>query len=731
MNVLIKLYDFLSQHKRLLWGLVLVLLVGLLILAARLRYKEDIMDFLPVDGEYKESLQIYQQLSEAGRIVIIFEGNDPDSICEAIDAYAESREGVISEVDVDGFLERLAFVHGNMPYFLTDSDYVKLDSMLTPAGISAAMERNRMISSMPGTGILRQSMTSDPLGLIPLSKGANGQYAGTQSSFTSYNDYMMTSDRRMGFCFYDTPYGSTESSYNAGLVDSLQQLSQSIGELYPSVDIRLLGAPVISVGNARRIKTDCLLAIALSLVLISILLIYAFPRITDIGLIMASVGFGWLTGMAALSLFTDEVSAIVLGIGSVLIGVAVNYPLHLLVHQRYTTSVLQTLQEVISPLVIGNLTTVGAFLALIPLKATALRDLGIFSASMLIGTIFFCVIVLPQMMSGKKTVVRELRLPSRFSHLATPRLKHSALYLAISLTLVAAVFCVVDKKSIFDPNISHLNYMSDRQRADFAFFEEISGQSESPAYLAGSAKDELSRRRGLWNDFWQKHDPVQVAELIENEAQKAGFREGTFSPFLQLITQPTVGEINDSETLAQLWPGRFDSATLNAHMATSLSDNFDYIGTVCSILVFVFLLLSFKSLTLALIAFLPMALSWIWIVALMKLTGLEFNIVNVILATFIFGQGDDYTIFILEGLLYELRNGKPMLSQYKQSIILSAIIMLVGIGVLIIARHPAMHSLGTVTLIGMTCVVLMAYIIPPLLLKLALKIPFVSRRILK
>ena len=75
---------------------------------------------------------------------------------------------------------------------------------------------------------------------------------------------------------------------------------------------------------------------------------------------------------------------------------------------------------------------------------------------------------------------------------------------------------------------------------------------------------------------------------------------------------------------------------------------------------------------------------------------------------------DDYTIFIVEGLLFERRTGKPILPQYRQSIILSALIMLVGIGILIFAVHPAMHSLGVVTLIGMSVVLLMAFTVPPL-----------------
>jgi predicted RND superfamily exporter protein len=153
-----------------------------------------------------------------------------------------------------------------------------------------------------------------------------------------------------------------------------------------------------------------------------------------------------------------------------------------------------------------------------------------------------------------------------------------------------------------------------------------------------------------------------------------------------------------------------------------LSDDFDYIGVYCSLIVFAFLWLSFRNFWLALIAFVPMALSWVWILAVMQLFDIQFNIVNIILATFIFGQGDDYTIFIVEGLLYEHRTGKPILPQYRQSILLSALIMLIGVGILVLAVHPAMHSLGVVTLIGMSVVLLMAVTVPPMLFRLYVRL---------
>ena len=164
-------------------------------------------------------------------------------------------------------------------------------------------------------------------------------------------------------------------------------------------------------------------------------------------------------------------------------------------------------------------------------------------------------------------------------------------------------------------------------------------------------------------------------------------------------------------------PGCFDVSEMSNALSNSLSDNFNYIGWACSLIVFFFLWFSFGRLELALISFLPMAISWVWILGLMGLFGIKFNIVNIILATFIFGQGDDYTIFMTEGCQYEYARRKTILPAYKSSILESAAIMFVGIGTLIVARHPAMRSLAEVTIIGMFSVVLMAYFIPPFLFK--------------
>ena len=674
---LLRIYDYLATHRRWLWITLVVVIAALIGLAASLRYDEDIMDFLPIDDEDREALVVYQSQQSASRIILIVEG---DSLRDdVIDKFADRLPDLQTELDPS---EGLAAIYAQMPYFIADSTYAQFDSLFTPQAIREALQHDRMLLSIPGTSFLSSAIQYDPLGLVQI------------SNFKS-----QISNEKRSYAFFHSPYGSTETQRNARLVDSLQAVADEMSASYPDLNIRWIGAPVISVGNARRIKLDTILCIALSLVLIILLLAYAFPRRRDLWLILLSVSFGWLVGMSVLRLITPTISAVVLGIGSVLIGIAVNYPLHLLVHQRYTTSVRQTLQEVLSPLVVGNITTVGAFLALVPLQATALRHLGIFAAAMLVGTILFCIFVLPHMMSAEPTPVREIRLPRRWSIINQPaNRKLSVAQWSISvLTLIAGTYLWLRPSERFDSNLNHINYMTPEQRTDLAYFDSVANPQRMMA--------EHAERADWWLSYWQTHEPDSVITAIRTEATATGFRAEAFTPFYEMLTSWRPVKAFDMRRLTQ-----------------GLSDNFDYIGLCCSVIVFLFLWLSFRNFWLALIAFVPMALSWIWILAIMQLCGLQFNIVNIILATFIFGQGDDYTIFIVEGLLYEHRTGKPILPQYRQSILLSALIMLIGVGILVLAVHPAMHSLGAVTLIGMTIVLLMAVTVPPLLFRLYVRL---------
>ncbi len=111
-----------------------------------------------------------------------------------------------------------------------------------------------------------------------------------------------------------------------------------------------------------------------------------------------------------------------------------------------------------------------------------------------------------------------------------------------------------------------------------------------------------------------------------------------------------------------------------------INNEFNNIAWMTSLLVFLALFLSYGRIELTLITFIPMLISWIWILGIMGILGIKFNIVNIILSTFIFGLGDDYSIFIMDGLLQQYKTGKKHLSSFKSSIFLSAITTILRTG---------------------------------------------------
>src|SRR5690606_17214163 len=125
------------------------------------------------------------------------------------------------------------------------------------------------------------------------------------------------------------------------------------------------------------------------------------------------------------------------------------------------------------------------------------------------------------------------------------------------------------------------------------------------------------------------------------------------------------------------------------------------------------LFLSFRSFSLTLVTGIPIFITWWITIGIMGALNIEFNIFNIIISTFIFGLGIDYSIFVTVGLLREYNSGEKVLPTQRTSILLSFITTVLGIGVLILAKHPALYSISLVCIIGILSAVFVAFTIQP------------------
>ncbi len=801
-------FRWMKSHPFWCWGLLILLVTVSALGAWRLRYKEDITDFLPVDRDYRRSLEIYQDIAGGSGIAVCFTSRD-DSVTaaallpRAMEMYTDVLgrldtahwfTGVTARVRQDDILAMMDFCYAHIPWLLRPGELPE-----SPADTSFLRERltrsYRLLTSQAGS----QSadwIDTDPLGLFaPVGE----RLLAFRPSMTMHlrDGYVFSSDGKCAWISLVSPFGNSETGSNGDLVSLLGEACDSVMVAMPRVECHAIGAPVVAVGNARQIRRDSLLALAVAALLILLALIRRFRDLRPLFSILVATGFGYLFALGCLGWMLDSLSVIVLGIASMLIGIAVNYPLHYECHLREVGDASVALRDLVSPLVIGNLTTVGAFLTLVPLPAVALRDLGLFAALMLVGTILFTLLWLPQMRSRSATHPQ----PASDAGAASERCRSPRFDRIVSVFLVIGtlVFGWFSWHTEFDADFTHINYMSPATRSDMQQLSALDGQGDGVSVYAvlnsesagaeaprlTAVLDSLSRagivasvcnpwlllpdaeaqqlRLVTWHRYWRDSGFVDRDGALAGGwyrmmaiARDIGFSDEAFTGFRSLLSDslPVLSSdafrpLTDNAMARYVRHGNllvraevprarvagvgmalqaaaprslvFDQGSLNARIATSLTSSFNWIGILCGAIVFLFLWASFRRLEVALIAFLPMVFGWIWILGIMQLLGIQFNIVNIILATFIFGQGDDYTIFVTEGLIRDYRTGTRTSASYLRSIRLSAFIMLVGMGALVFAQHPALHSLGQITLIGMGVVFVMAVLVPPLLFRLFLK----------
>ena len=704
-GIFLRLYDFLSTRKVAAAVLLALILVASVINALRMQYEEDITSFLP-----KEELEQLKQAKGQDKMAVFFQGGTLSRRIEAMEAFENYWNEACPEIPVSAradegeVLATFRFVSDNWPYFLEAADYARMDSLLAQPGFYR-QRLSEMKASMYGLNPLQERyFRTDPLGLCaPVLQRLNRLRPESRLE----DGCLFTPDGRTGILFFTSPYGGSESGKNAGLVAVLDRVKARTAQDFPQLRIFSTGAPEVSAGNAGRIKKDSFLALALALGLIFVVLWFSYRRWADVLWILISIVTGALLALGIIACFKSSVSIIVLGIGCTIIGLAVNYPLHYVDHLKYQPDKRKALAEQINPLLVGNITTVAAFLGLLLLKADALHDFGFIGAMMLVGTILFVLVFLPLFLPAAKGPRKAVKLDvDRYFTCKSHRTVWLLLFIGLTV-----FFAFTGSRVGFDTDLHHINYMTDEQAEGFAILENLrpslpENKEEWPV-MNGFERSVQERALDLWNAFWASHP--EVPERLAEAARQEGFSDRAFQPFLEAVNQDWQPQDRVYFQAVDFAPERGVADGL----VRNLAEDFNTIGILCSLIVFFFLWLSFGSLELSLMSFLPLAVGWIWILGMMGLTGLPFNIVNIILATFIFGQGDDYTIFMTEGLMYEYATGKKILHSYKNSVMLSGLIMFIGIGVLVVAQHPAMRSLGLVTIIGMMTVVAMAYILPP------------------
>jgi len=759
-------YEFFRKRKAVFWSTFIVTLLLLSFGASRIKLEEDITKFFPDDERVERLNYVFQNSKFVERLVIMVSSKDsvqvePDSLIVVADELAE-RIGlelkpyvkkITRRVEEERIGEFIDVVQEYLPVFLNESDYAHLDSITRPDVVKQVMRENYAQLISPAGIALKKVLVKDPLGFsfLAISKLQQLQY---DEGFELYDGYIITKDRRNLIFFVQPTYPPSETGNNSIFVEGLDSIVKGISDRHNEIKASYFGAAVVAVGNANQLRRDSVLTICLMVILLAVFLIGFFRKKRVIFLILVPVVFGGLFSLCCIYLLKGSVSILAIAAGSVILGIAVNYSLHFLVHLKHTHKVTQVIEDLVGPMTLGSATTVLAFFCLQLANATVLRDLGLFAGFSLIGAALCSLVFLPHLIEPEM-FQRDTHRENWIERLAFLSLGTGRL-VVWGILLVTPLFLYFAGQVKFNSDMSRLNYMDDETLAAQRRLESINKSSLSTVYVVSTGRnleialrkteqvtpflqrlkesndvtrysavstfmisDSLQRvRLGRWSDFWTEERTSVVLLAVREEGKALGFSNQVLDNFERLISRHYESVSANSMnlirtaffddyiierdtivtviTLANVDPSRksavyqalenapvksFDRQMLTNLFVEYINADFNFIVTFTAILVFVALFISYGRIELTFITFAPMFITWIWILGIMGFMGIEFNIVNVMVSTFIFGLGDDYSIFIMDGLQQEYRVGKRNLPAIRSSIFLSAVTTIAGLGV--------------------------------------------------
>ena len=817
-KLFIAIYRFFEKKKALMYGLLILSSVIFIYFGSKVQYEENIAKLLPQTDAATESGLAFGNLRVKDKIFIQLtsatdEPVSPETLAAYCDEFIETIQqkdtathyiaNVLYQIDDDLIINGLDYALTHVPSFVSPQAYARFDSLLTEEAVDAQMALNYDLVMNDEEGNKTTMVGQDPaalrMAMIPqgmsMDKGAAG--------FTLIDRHLFVPDSTVALAFLAPNFSSFDSMSGILLVDLLEEEIKRFTAEHPEVEVYFHGNPVNSVFNSRQIRSDLWLTVGLSLLVICTVLGYCFRNKSTLFMLLSPVVYGVFFSLACMYWLKGGMSLMAMGIGAIVMGVALSYCLHVLTHYKYVSDPVQILKDQATPVILGCLTTIGAFLGLLFTESDLLKDFGWFASFAMVGTTFFALVFLPHFFrpEGNRRSDKAFRVLDKINSYPLDE-KRSV---RIALELICLVCLFTAGWVTFDSNLRNIGYNEPKVVKSRQLYEEKNSKGFATQYYAATAEDldealvynkailatldslkqegalhqyakvselfipleEQEERIALWKDYWTEERIADVRLTIDRMAKKNGLDPIMFEPFYMMIESDYEAEsLYEAEVLPESLVSNFieettegnfmvftsvqlleenkkvvnDAVAAQPHavvidpfyytndMVKLLNDDFNTILGISSVFVFLVLLVSFRSIPIALIAFLPMGLSWYVVQGIMGIFGVQFNLINIIIATFIFGIGVDYSIFVMTGLIAKAKGEDDnLLTYHKTAIFFSAFVLMVVTVALLFATHPAIHSIGISTLIGMSATILITYTLQPALFRYLMKFRFFAK----
>ena len=412
---------------------------------------------LPRGSETRTTLRALREIDFSAKIAVSLERTDPNmsdaDFFAAADAFAASLDSPLIVKTIGGFDEGeivrdMGLFFGRIPE-LTDADgLAKIEARLTPEGIRTALRKKYVQLLKPEGSFMSEMIRLDPLdwrmGMIERLRALSSSFG---YDVRLQDGHLLSSDGRHLLLILETRVPFTDAVGSRELIGFLRD---RIRELPEGVRADLVCGHLHTLDNERVIKRDVLVCLGLAGGAFLLLFLFVF-RDVRANLVFALPFAAVLVAADLAALTFGRLSPMMLGLGSVIAGITVDYAIHVYVAVRRTGDAASAVRSVAKPVCFGALTTAGVFASFFVSAIPGYWQLAAFSLYGVFVATGAALFLLPALLKPNAAPLREVRRPG------ASWTKRRAWFATAGFALALAAALPVATRVRFDGDVARLD----------------------------------------------------------------------------------------------------------------------------------------------------------------------------------------------------------------------------------------------------------------------------------
>jgi len=360
---------------------------------------------LPDRSELRDIFSFLREIQVADKVLVTLamrdSSSDPDALAAAADRYVAALDPALAAPMATGFkMEEISqdFVRlaRQLPDYTEPADFARLTADTSAEGVRTSLESLRRRVQQPEGMFAASAARSDPLDWNGRTvKKILSAVAAFGYRAVPVGHHLMDQERRHLLLILQTPVLMTDAS---GVRRLLSHLKACDALLPPGVEARLVCGHLHTAGNEKVIRRDITLT-SIAVILVFIVLFFCIYRDWRAGFIVLVPFMACVPALALSACAFRSFSYIVVGFGSVIAGIAIDYGIHTYVACQGEAAE-QSLKRIRRPVTLSMLTTLCVFVAFCFSSMPAYRQLGLFASFAIIISLAYAFWVLPLFVKG-------------------------------------------------------------------------------------------------------------------------------------------------------------------------------------------------------------------------------------------------------------------------------------------------------------------------------------------